>query len=109
LNRFAAPHDACAAALKLSGAGGRDPGWARKEKVVGNKLTEDAELFFGFARNSLIHAALKAGSDIDKFVLLDGIGTIATGLEILSAEVKVMHKEIADIKALLQQAQRRSP
>ena len=71
-------------------------------------LTEDPEVFFGFARNMLAHAALLAPADSDRFILTDGLAKIATGLEILSAELKETRKEVNDIKDMLQQMQRRA-
>ena len=44
------------------------------------KLTEDAATFFAMAQRSLVHAALKAPGAGDWFVLLNGLGQIATGL-----------------------------
>jgi hypothetical protein len=72
-------------------------------------LTEDPEIFFGFARNMLAHAALQAPAESDRFILTGGLAKIATGLEILSAEVKATRKDINDVKDLLQQMQRRMP
>jgi hypothetical protein len=72
-------------------------------------LTEDPEIFFGFARNMLAHAALQAPADSDRFILTSGLAKIATGLEILSAELKATRKELKDTHSLLQQIQRRLP
>ncbi len=72
------------------------------------KMTEDSEVFFVFARQMLIHAASQAPPE--QFVLLDGLGTIATGLEIMSAERKTMRKQLDDIETSLQHvAQTRRP
>jgi hypothetical protein len=72
---------------------------------MGN-LTEDPETFFGFARNMLAHAALQAPADSDRFVLTSGLAKIATGLEILSAELKATRKELSDVQDMLQQMKR---
>ncbi len=72
-------------------------------------MAEDAAVFFGFARNMLAHAALQAPADSDRVLLTSGLAKIATGLEILSAELMATHKELDDVKALLLQMQRRSP
>jgi hypothetical protein len=72
-------------------------------------LTEDPEIFFGFARNMLAHAALQAPAESDRFILTSGLAKIATGLEILSAEVKATRKELGEVRDLLQQVQRRLP
>jgi hypothetical protein len=72
-------------------------------------LTEDPEIFFGFARNMLAHAALQAPAESDRFILTSGLAKIATGLEILSAEVKATRKDVNEVKDLLQQMQRRMP
>jgi hypothetical protein len=71
-------------------------------------LTEDPEIFFGFARNMLAHAALQAPADSDRFILTGGLAKIATGLEILSAELKETHKDLLEVRELLQQIQRRA-
>jgi len=72
------------------------------------KTTEDSEVFFVFARQMLIRAASQAPPE--QFVLLDGLGTIATGLEIMSAERKTMRKQLDDIETSLQHvAQTRRP
>src|SRR5436190_23278339 len=83
----------------------RHPDFGRK----GSVMAEDAAVFFGFARNMLAHAALQAPADSDRFLLTSGLAKIATGLEILSAELTATHKELDDIKTLLLQMQRRSP
>jgi hypothetical protein len=72
---------------------------------MGN-LTEDPETFFGFAWNMLAHAALQAPADSDRFVLTSGLAKIATGLEILSAELKATRKELGDVHDMLQQMKR---
>jgi len=72
-------------------------------------LTEDPETFFGFARNMLAHASLQAPADSDRFLLTSGLAKIATGLEILSAEIKETHKDLLEVRDLLQQMQRRVP
>ncbi|HEV3491053.1 MAG TPA: hypothetical protein VG224_10590 [Reyranella sp.] len=72
---------------------------------MGN-LTEDPETFFGFARNMLAHAALQAPADSDRFVLTSGLAKIATGLEILSAELKATRKELSDVQDMLRQMKR---
>ena len=72
-------------------------------------MAEDAAVFFGFARNMLAHAALQAPADSDRFLLTSGLAKIATGLEILSAEVKATRKELGEVRDLLQQVQRRLP
>jgi|HubBroStandDraft_4_1064222.scaffolds.fasta_scaffold79568_2 hypothetical protein len=72
---------------------------------MGN-LTEDPETFFGFARNMLAHAALQAPADSDRFVLTSGLAKIATGLEILSAELKATRKELGDVQDMLRQMKR---
>ena len=79
------------------------------EGSVMGKLTEDAATFFAMAQRSLVHAALKAPGAGDWFVLLNGLGQIATGLEILSGELKATRKEIGEAKDLLLQLQRRKP
>ena len=84
--------------LALSATGG---------SVMGN-LTEDPETFFGFARSMLAHAALDAPADSDRFILTSGLAKIATGLEILSAELKDTHKDLLEVKELLRQMQRRA-
>jgi hypothetical protein len=75
------------------------------ERSVMGTLTEDPETFFGFARNMLAHAALQAPAESDRFILTSGLAKIATGLEILSAEVKATRKELGDVKDMLQQMQ----
>ena len=70
-------------------------------------MAEDAGVFFGFARHMLVHAALQSPADSDRFLLASGLGKIATGLEILSAELTATHKELDEVKALLLQMQRR--
>jgi hypothetical protein len=54
------------------------------------------------------HALSKPGAG-DDWVLFNGLSTIATGLEILSAELKATRKEIAELKTLLQQPPKRTP
>ena len=44
----------------------------------------------------------------DDWVLFNGLSVIATGLEILSAELKATRKEIAELKTLLQQPPKRT-
>lgn len=70
------------------------------------QLTEDSEVFFVMARKMLVHAELAAAFDSDRFILTSGLGKIATGLEILSAELKATRREIAELKALLQQVRK---
>jgi hypothetical protein len=69
---------------------------------------DDSERFFGYARSSLTHAALQAPVEGGAFVLLNGLGTMCTGLEILSAELKATRKTLEDIKLALQ-TQKRGP
>ena len=71
--------------------------------------SDDSEVFFEMAHKMLVHHALSKMGDTERFVLFDGLSTIACGLEILSAELKATRSEIAELKALLQQAPRRSP
>jgi hypothetical protein len=71
-------------------------------------LTEDPETFFGFARNMLAHASMQAPADSDRFILTSGLAKIATGLEILSAELKETHKDLLEVRDQLQQMQRRA-
>jgi hypothetical protein len=66
---------------------------------------DDSERFFDMARNSLMHAAMQAPADSDRWILGNGLGTIATGLEILSAELKATRKQLDDVKSLLRQMQ----
>ena len=73
------------------------------------QLTEDPEIFFAFARRMLVHAELQAPADSDRFILTGGLGKIATGLEILSAEIKATRQELGEVKAMLQKMQRRAP
>jgi len=70
---------------------------------------DDSQVFFEMAHKSLVHHALKNMGDSERFILFDGLSTIATGLEILSAELKATRNEIAELKTLLQQAPRRTP
>ena len=69
---------------------------------------DDSQVFFELAHKSLVHHALTKPAG-DDFILFSGLSTIATGLEILSAELKATRKEIAELKALLQQAPKRTP
>jgi hypothetical protein len=73
------------------------------------QLTEDAATFFAMAQRSLVHAALKAPGAGEWFVLFNGLGQIATGLEILSGDLKATQKELGQVKDLLLQLQRRKP
>jgi hypothetical protein len=66
---------------------------------------DDSELFFVMARKVLVHAELAAPAASDWSTLFGGLTKIATGLEILSAELKATCKELAETKGLLQQAQ----
>ena len=50
---------------------------------------------------------LKPGAG-DDWMLFNGLSVIATGLEILSAELKATRKEIAELKTLLQQPPKRT-
>jgi hypothetical protein len=61
------------------------------------------------ARKVLVHAELAAPATSDWSTLFGGLGKIATGLEILSAELKATRKEIAEVKALVQQVQTGAP
>src|SRR5262245_18329959 len=70
---------------------------------------DDSQVFFEMAHKSLVHHALKHMGDSERFILFDGLSTIATGLEILSTELKATRNEIAELKTLLQQAPRRTP
>jgi hypothetical protein len=56
-----------------------------------------------------VHAALKAPGAGEWFVLFNGLGQIATGLEILSGDLKATQKELGQVKDLLLQLQRRKP
>lgn len=73
------------------------------------KLKEDAATFFSMAQRSLVHAALKAPAVSEWFVLFNGLGQIATGLEILTGEITATRKELGEVKDLLLQLQRRKP
>lgn len=68
--------------------------------------SDDSQVFFELAHKSLVHHALSKPGAGDDWVLFNGLSTIATGLEILSAELKATRKEIAELKALLQQPKR---
>ena len=70
--------------------------------------SDDSQVFFEMAHKSLVHHALSKPAG-DDWVLFNGLSTIATGLEILSAELKATRKEIAELKALLQQGPKRTP
>jgi len=56
-----------------------------------------------------VHAALKAPAVSEWFVLFNGLGQIATGLEILTGEITATRKELGEVKDLLLQLQRRKP
>jgi hypothetical protein len=71
--------------------------------------SDDSQVFFEMAHKSLVHHALGKPGAGDDWVLFNGLSTIATGLEILSAELKGARKEIAELKALLQQVPKRIP
>jgi len=71
--------------------------------------SDDSQVFFEMAHKSLVHHALSKPGASDDWVLFNGLSTIATGLEILSAELKGARKEIAEVKALLQQVPKRTP
>jgi hypothetical protein len=49
---------------------------------------------------------LQAPADSDRFVLTSGLAKIATGLEILSAELKATRKELSDVQDMLRQMKR---
>jgi hypothetical protein len=66
-------------------------------------LSDDSQVFFEMAHKSLIHHAIKNMHDGERFILFDGLASIATGLEILSAELKATRREIAELKTLLRQ------
>ena len=71
--------------------------------------SDDSQVFFEMAHKSLVHHALSKPGAGDDWVLVNGLSSIATGLEILSAELKATRKEIAELKALLQQVPKRTP
>jgi hypothetical protein len=74
-----------------------------------SKLKENAAEFFAMAQRSLVHAALKTPGAGEWFVLLNGLGQIATGLEIMTGELKATQKELGEVKDLLLQLQKRKP
>ena len=75
--------------------------------MAGGPAADDSQVFFEMAHQSLVHHALSKPAG-DDFVLFNGLSTIATGLEILSAELKATRKEIAELKAQ-QQPPKRTP
>jgi hypothetical protein len=56
-----------------------------------------------------VHHALSKPGAGDDWVLFNGLSVIATGLEILSAELKATRREIAELKTLLKQPPKRAP
>jgi hypothetical protein len=74
-----------------------------------SKLKENAAEFFAMAQRSFVHAALKTPRAGEWFVLLNGLGQIATGLEIMTGELKATQKELGEVKDLLLQLQKRKP
>jgi hypothetical protein len=54
---------------------------------------DDSQVFFEMAHKSLVHHALSKPGAGDDWVLFNGLSTIATGLEILSAELKATRQQ----------------
>jgi len=69
---------------------------------------DDSQVFFEMAHKPGALRAQQAGAG-DDWVLFNGLSVIATGLEILSAELKATRREIAELKTLLQQPPKRAP
>ncbi len=82
---------------------------SRKGQCHGRPSGDDSQVFFEMAHKSLVHHALSKPGAGDDLVLFNGLSVIATGLEILSAELKAARREIAELKTLLQQPPKRAP
>jgi hypothetical protein len=54
----------------------------------------DAEDYFGWAKNSLSHAAIAHKGADEQWAILSGLGQIATGLVIMSGELKAIRKQL---------------
>jgi len=80
-----------------------------KDDVMAGPAGDDSQVFFEMAHKSLVHHALGKPGAGDDWVLFNGLSVIATGLEILSAELKATRREIAELKTLLQLPPKRAP